>query len=395
MSNPLTGITILDLSRLQSGPSCSQLLAYLGAYVIKIEDTNGGDITRLDSVGKISNNNSHFTIFNNTKESITLNLKKAKGKNVLEKLLLKSDVILENYSSGVMERLGFDWSHLRNINPKIIYASIKGYSEHSSYNNYKSFETTAQAISGLMSANRDSNGLPKFAPIGIGDSGAGLHMAIGILAALIQRNKEGVGQHIEVSLYDSMINLMRIELMKYMNENSKNNSLTPRNTNPLLFPCTPLGPDDYVVIHLAGEMLESVLVIIEREDLLKYINQNNSDLYINDEKIILAIKKWTKTKTKTEVFHQLAGAGIWCAPVMHPKEVVVDPHLIEKNMLTEVIANSGKSYNTIGLPINFELSTPNIKKAPDYGEHTDKILTTFLNLSKNEITHLKSIGVVL
>ena len=390
MVNPLTGITILDLSRLQSGPSCSQLLAYLGAYVIKVEDTNGGDITRINETSK---NNSHFTIFNNSKESITLNLKTSQGKKILAQLIVKSDVILENYSYEVMEKLGFSWSKIKNINSQIIYASIKGYSEYSPYDKYKSFEASAQAISGLMSVNRDSNGMPKFVPIGIGDSGTGLHMAIGILAALRQRDKDGIGQKIEVSLYDSMINLMRIEMMKHLNPEETSDSHI--DNPPTIFPCSPFGPDDYVVIHLVGEMLESVLVLINREDLLKYINHTDSYQHIHDEKIVSAITAWTKTKTKMEVFHQLAAAGIWCAPVMHPKEIVDDPYLVEKKLIAEVIDDVNGNYTTIGLPINFELNIPIVEKAPNYGEHTDKILKEILNLSENEISSLKDSGVVL
>ncbi|MFL2756419.1 MAG: CoA transferase [Dehalococcoidia bacterium] len=392
MLPPLENITILDLSRLQSGPSCSQMLGYLGAYVIKIEDTNGGDVTRLNKINESSDHNSHFTIFNNTKESITLNLKTTQGKAILEKLILKSDVILENFSHGIMEKLGFSWSHIKNINPEIIYASIKGYSNSKSYKNYKSFESTAQAISGLMSVNRDSNQIPKFAPIGISDSGAGLHMVIGILAALMQRDRDGGGQKIEVSLYDSMVNLMRIQMMKYINnEIPKGISSDSTNDDTVILQCRPFGANDYLVIHLVGEMLENVLILIGREDLLENVNPNNT----HNETIISAIREWTKTKTKTEAFHELAHAGIWCAPVMHPEEISNDPYLIEKNMITEIPNKFGKNYKTIGLPINFELTTPNIKKAPEYGEHTDKILKTLLNLSEEEITTLKDSGVVI
>ena len=351
MLPPLENITILDLSRLQSGPSCSQMLGYLGAYVIKIEDTNGGDVTRLNKINESSDHNSHFTIFNNTKESITLNLKTPQGKAILEKLILKSDVLLENFSHGIMEKLGFNWSHIKNINPKIIYASIKGYSDSKYYKNYKSFESTAQAISGLMSVNRDSNQIPKFAPIGIGDSGAGLHMVIGILAALMQRDRDGVGQKIEVSLYDSMVNLMRIQIMKYINnEIPRGISTDSTNDDTVILQCHPFGPNDYLVIHLVGEMLENVLILIGREDLLENVNLNNT----HNETIISAIQEWTKTKTKTEAFHELAHAGIWCAPVMHPEEIPNDPYLIEKNMITEISNKFGENYKTIGLPINFE-----------------------------------------
>lgn len=392
MIQPLTDITILDLSRLQSGPSCSQMLGYLGAYIIKVEDTDGGDVTRLDKINESSEHNSHFTIFNNNKESITVNLKTPQGKEILEKLILKSDIILENFSHGIMEKLGFSWNHIKKINPKIIYASIKGYSNYHSYNNYKSFESTAQAISGLMSVNRDSNQIPRFAPIGISDSGAGLHMVIGILAALMQRDRNGVGQKVEVSLYDSMVNLMRIQIMKYINsEMDKDISYDSNSEDTVIFQCNPFGPDDYLVIHLVGEMLENVLILIGREDLLEDVNLYNT----YNETIIPAIQKWTKTKTKIEAFHELARAGIWCAPVMHPEEISNDPYLIEKNMITKIPNNFGKDYRTIGLPINFELINPNIKKAPEYGEHTDKILKELLNLSEDEISSLKDIGVVL
>jgi len=396
MSYPLAGITVLDLSRLQSGPSCSQILGYLGAYVIKIEDVNGGDVTRIDNVNNSSIDDSHFTIFNNSKESITLNLKTPEGKKILEKLILKSDIVLENFSHGIMNKLGFSWENIKNINPKIIYASIKGFNDSDIYNNYKSFETTAQAISGLMSANRDSNQIPKFAPIGVSDSGAGLHMVIGILSALMQREREGIGQKIEVSLYDSMVNLMRIELMRYINiDNAEERSFDPIGNNSIIFKCNPLGPDDFIVIHLAGEMLESVLILIGREDLLETLNEE--DLYRKspNENIITEIEKWTKTKSKMDAFHTLAKAGIWCAPIMNPMEVIQDPYLIKQNMVTEISDDVRGNYKTIGLPIKFELTEPNIKKAPKYGEHTDKILKTILDLSEDEITTLKDSGVVL
>ncbi len=397
MEKALADVKILDLSRVQAGPSCAQLLGFLGADVVKVEDTDGGDRTRWEMAHREGVDSVYFTIFNNNKRAITLDLKSERGIELLSGLIQWADVVLENFSKGVMERLGIGYKKLKEIKPNIIHASIKGFGEYGPWSPYRSFETAAQATGGVMAANGYPDGPPMGAPLGAGDSGTGLHMAIGILAALRQRDRTGEGQHVEVSMQDGIVNLMRIRLIRSLSVGTPNRRSGPKGWSgvPTVFPCAPGGYDDYIMIHLRAQAWETVLAVMGRDDLI------GDERYATDEargqraaEVEAIITEWSTGRTKYEAFEALASAGVWCGPVLSPEEVIENEHLIAREMIVNVEDPARGEYKMIGCPVKMEKSPAEVTPAPLYSEHTDEILTTMLGVSPEELPELRKQGVI-
>ncbi|HIO63234.1 MAG TPA: formyl-CoA transferase [Dehalococcoidia bacterium] len=392
MDKALEGVKILDLSRVQAGPSCTQLLGFLGADVIKVEDTGGGDRTRWEMAHN-EHDSVYFTIFNNNKRAITLNLKDDRGRAMLADLVKWADIVLENYSKGVMERLGIGYEWLKSLKPDIIYASIKGFGNWGDWSEFKSFETAAQATGGLMSANGSPDGPPKGVSIGAGDSGTGLHMAIAVLAALRQRDKSGEGQMVEVSMQDGITNLMRISLIKPLSVGEVN---TAWGRVPNVFRCAPGGDDDYVMIHTRGDLWITALAVMGKEAMFE------DERYMTDElrgersdEVREIIEEWTMQRTKYEAFEALAAAGVWCGAVLTPVEVINNEHLKQREMIVTVKDDYRGDYRMIGSPVKMEKSPVTVTQAPRYSEHTDEILKSMLGVSEDELVELRSDGVII
>ena len=392
MDKALEGVKILDLSRVQAGPSCTQLLGFLGADVIKVEDTGGGDRTRWEMAHN-EHDSVYFTIFNNNKRAITLNLKDDRGRAMLADLVKWADIVLENYSKGVMERLGIGYEWLKSLKPDIIYASIKGFGNWGDWSEFKSFETAAQATGGLMSANGSPDGPPKGVSIGAGDSGTGLHMAIAVLAALRQRDKSGEGQMVEVSMQDGITNLMRISLIKPLSVGEVN---TAWGRVPNVFRCAPGGDDDYVMIHTRGDLWITALAVMGKEAMFE------DERYMTDElrgeradEVREIIEEWTMQRTKYEAFEALAAAGVWCGAVLTPVEVINNEHLKQREMIVTVKDDYRGDYRMIGSPVKMEKSPVTVTQAPRYSEHTDEILKSMLGVSEDELMELRSDGVII
>ena len=392
MDKALEGVKILDLSRVQAGPSCTQLLGFLGADVIKVEDTGGGDRTRWEMAHN-EHDSVYFTIFNNNKRAITLNLKDDRGRAMLADLVKWADIVLENYSKGVMERLGIGYEWLKSLKPDIIYASIKGFGNWGDWSEFKSFETAAQATGGLMSANGSPDGPPKGVSIGAGDSGTGLHMAIAVLAALRQRDKSGEGQMVEVSMQDGITNLMRISLIKPLSVGEVNTSW---GRVPNVFRCAPGGDDDYVMIHTRGDLWITALAVMGKEAMFE------DERYMTDElrgersdEVREIIEEWTMQRTKYEAFEALAAAGVWCGAVLTPVEVINNEHLKQREMIVTVKDDYRGDYRMIGSPVKMEKSPVTVTQAPRYSEHTDEILKSMLGVSEDELVELRSDGVII
>ena len=392
MDKALEGVKILDLSRVQAGPSCTQLLGFLGADVIKVEDTGGGDRTRWEMAHN-EHDSVYFTIFNNNKRAITLNLKDDRGRAMLSDLVKWADIVLENYSKGVMDRLGIGYEWLKSLKPDIIYASIKGFGNWGDWSEFKSFETAAQATGGLMSANGSPDGPPKGVSIGAGDSGTGLHMAIAVLAALRQRDKSGEGQMVEVSMQDGITNLMRISLIKPLSVGEVN---TAWGRVPNVFRCAPGGDDDYVMIHTRGDLWITALAVMGKEAMFE------DERYMTDElrgersdEVREIIEEWTMQRTKYEAFEALAAAGVWCGAVLTPVEVINNEHLKQREMIVTVKDDYRGDYRMIGSPVKMEKSPVTVTQAPRYSEHTDEILKSMLGVSEDELVELRSDGVII
>ena len=312
MSQALAGIRIIDMTHNQAGPACAQILAFLGADVIKLEEPKGGDIARRNMRDRPDSDSLFFLLFNANKRSLTLNLKTGRGKEVFRQLIAKSDVLLENFGPGALDRLGFGYDALSAINPRLIYATIKGFGTYGPYRDYKSYEPIAQAMGGAMSITGFQENPPTYVVPAIGDSGTGMHMAIGILAALQQRHASGRGQHVEVSMQDAVVNLIRVSLC----DHQRFGAPMPRRGNQMgrgvpstIYPCAPGGPNDYVFINAQQQMWPAFTEAIGRPELARDPRFANEETrWENRAALNAIIEEWTGARTKHEVM-RLLGCG--------------------------------------------------------------------------------------
>src|SRR5215475_4244127 len=270
MDKALSGIRIIDMTHNQAGPACTQILGFLGADVIKLEEPNGGDIARVNMRDQKNSDSLFFLILNANKRSLTLNLKTDVGKDLFRKVIAQSDVLVENFGPGALDRLGFGYDALAKINPRLIYATIKGFGTYGPYRDFKSYEPIAQAMGGAMSITGFPENPPTFVVPAIGDSGTGMHMAIGILAALQQRHNTGQGQHVEVSMQDAVVNIIRVSLR----DHQRFGAPMPRRGNQMgrgipgtTYPCAPGGPNDYAFITAQQQMWPAFTAAIGRPEL--------------------------------------------------------------------------------------------------------------------------------
>ncbi len=397
MERALEDVKVLDLTHVQAGPSCAQLLGFLGADVIKVEDTRGGDSTRKELAHREDSDSVYFLIFNNNKRGIKLNLKTEKGQDVFRKLLKWADVLIENFSFGMLDRLGFGWETLHDINPRLVYATIKGFGTYGPYAQYKGFEMVAQAVGGAMATTGYADRPPIMVSPGVGDSGSGVHAAVGILAALRKRDRTGQGQMVEVAMQDAVVNLMRMRLTSTLGldrPDVRNGHKGSRGL-PLVFPCKPGGPDDYVMIHPRGDMWELMLAVIGREDLIgdeRFKDYDAITKHADEAEAI--ISEWTMQRTKFEAMEILAGAGVLAGATLNPHDILENEHLIAREMIVTVEDPVRGDYKMIGCPIKLSDERIRVTKAPRYGEHTEEILSTVVGCTPEEIAAMREEGVI-
>src|SRR6201986_910700 len=265
MSQALNGIRVIDMTHNQAGPACAQILGFLGADVIKLEEPKGGDVARTNMRDKPDSDSLFFLVMNANKRSLTLNLKSEEGKRLFRQVIEQSDVLLENFGPGALDRLGLGYQELSKLNPRLIYATIKGFGTYGPYSGFKSFEPIAQGMGGAMSVTGFPENPPTYVYPAIGDSGTGMHMAIGILAALQQRHQTGKGQHVEVSMQDAVVNLIRVSLRDHQRTGKpmgRSGNQLGRTVPGTTYPCAPGGPNDYVYIFAQPQMWKPLLQAI-------------------------------------------------------------------------------------------------------------------------------------
>ena len=397
MSNALKGIRVIDLTNNQAGPSCGQMLAWLGADVIKVEEPGKGDIARTSLSDHPNADSLFFLTFNSNKRSLTLNLKSPRGKEVFQKLIKTGDVLLENFGPGVLERLGFGFPVLQGLNPRLVYASIKGFGTYGPYSGYKSYEPIAQAMGGAMSVTGFPDGPPTFTWACIGDSGTGMHMTIGILAALMQRHATGQGQQVEVSMQEAVLNLVRVSLRDHQRFGKPvertGNQLGP-GVPGTTYRCAPGGPNDYVFIFAQQQMWRPLLRAMGREDLIGDPRYDTADARVQHrEEVNSFIETWTSQRSKYEVMEILAGAGVPCGACQDTGELLNDPHLRARDMIVEVEHPVRGSYLSAGNPIKLSASPTQIATAPLLGQHNGEILQE-LGYRESEIATLQEEGAI-
>src|SRR5919197_3403370 len=375
MDKALAGIRVIDMTHNQAGPACSQILGFLGADVIKLEEPKGGDIARRNMRDREDSDSLFFLLFNANKRSLTLNLKTGRGKELFRELIAKSDVLVENFSPGALDRLGLGWDVLSKVNPRLIYATIKGFGGYGPYASYKSFEPVAQAMGGAMSVTGYPENPPTFVVPAIGDSGTGMHMAIGILAALQQRHNSGRGQCVEVSMQDAVVNLIRVSLR----DHQRFGHAMPRRGNQMgrgipstTYPCAPGGPNDYDFITAQQQMWPAMVKAMGRPELADDPRFDTAEMrWENRDTLKAIIEEWTSRRSKYEVMHALGEAGVPCGACQDTGEVLVDPHLKAREMIVDIDYPIRGANKTVGCPIKFPHSPPEVPPPPMLGEHTE------------------------
>ncbi|MDH4248370.1 MAG: formyl-CoA transferase [Deltaproteobacteria bacterium] len=410
MDKALTGIRVLDMTHVQSGPSATQLLGYLGADVIKVELPGRGDITR-QQLRDIPNVDSlYFTMLNCNKRSVTLNMKSEQGKEIFTGLLKHCDVMVENFAPGVLDRQGFTWEKIQQINPKLIYASIKGFGE-GPYVDFKAYESIAQAMGGSMSTTGLEEGPPLCTGSQIGDSGTGIHAMAGILAALLQRVHSGRGQRVTVAMQDSVLNLCRVKLRDQQRlthgplkeyPNTHFGDFVPRSGNAsgggqpgAAIRCAPGGQNDYIYVIIQPQLWEPLMTLVGRPELIADPQWATPEARLNKlDQCFSLIEAWTLQRSKWDVMKVLNDLDVPCGPIMSTKELITDEALLQRGIVAKVPHPERGSFMTVGCPMVLSDSPVEVKSSPLLGEHTEEILSEVMGYKKEKIKALREQGVV-
>jgi formyl-CoA transferase len=397
MTKPLDGIRIIDFTHVQAGPACTQLLGFYGADVIKVERPGSGDVTRSQLRDIPGADALYFTMLNGNKRSLTLDTKTPEGKEVLEKMIKVSDVMVENFGPGALDRMGFSWKRIQELNPKMILASVKGFSDGHSYEDLKVYENVAQCAGGAASTTGFWDGPPTVSAAALGDSNTGMHLAIGILTALMQRKKTGKGQKVSCSMQDAVLNLCRVKLrdqqrldkIGYLEEypqypHGTFTDVVPRGGNAggggqpgWVLKCKgwETDPNAYIYFTIQGHAWEPITKALGKPEWATdpaYMTAEARQDKIFD--IFATIEDWLKDKTKYEAVDILRKFDIPCAPVLSMKELAASPDLRKSGSIVEVDHKVRGKYLTIGSPIKFSDLEIEVKPSPVLGEHTDEVL---------------------
>ena len=402
----LEGVRILDMTHVQSGPTCTQLLAWFGADVIKVERPGIGDITRGQLRDIPDADSLYFTMLNSNKRSITLNTKSEGGKALFEELIRACDVMVENFAPGAIDRMGFPWERIQEINPRMIYASVKGFGP-GPYEDCKVYENVAQCAGGSASTTGFDDGPPLVTGAQIGDSGTGLHLALGIVTALYHREKSGRGQRVLAAMQDGVLNLCRVKLRDQQRlahgplkeypqyPHGEFGEATPRAGNASgggqpgwIVKCKGWenDPDAYIYVITQAPVWDKICKTIGKEEWITDPNYAKPEARLPRlAGIFDTIEAWTKTKSKFEVMDILNAQDIPCGPILSMKELANEPSLRETGTVVEVDHPTRGSYLTVGNPIKLSDSPAEVKRSPLLGEHCDEILRDVLGYSDEDI----------
>ena len=415
MAKALEGVRILDMTHVQSGPTCTQILAWMGADVLKIERPGVGDATRGQLRDIPDVDSLYFTMLNHNKRSLTLNTKSDRGKEIFTRLIEECDVMVENFAPGALDRMGFSWDRIQEINPRMIYASVKGFGP-GPYEDCKVYENVAQCTGGSASTTGMLGEVPLVTAAQIGDSGTGIHLVAGILAALYHRTHSGRGQRVECAMQAAVLNLCRVKLRdqqrlahgplkefpQYPNEDF--GDAVPRSGNASgggqpgwIVKCKgwETAPDSYSYVIAQAASFEGLAKVIGHEDWLDDPEWNTPEARLPKlDKMFEEIERWTMTKTKFEVLEILNPLNVPNGPILSMKELAEDESLRATGTVVEVDHPARGKYLSVGNPIKLSESPSDVERSPLLGEHTDEILKDVVGLSDEEIKNAREEGAV-
>lgn len=416
MTAPLAGIKVIDFTGVQAGPACTQMLAWFGADVLKVERVTGGDVTRHQLRDIPDLDALYFTMLNSNKRSLAINTKTPEGLEVMEKLIRDADILVENFAPGAMDRMGLSWEHIHEINPRLIFGSVKGFNDESPWKDLKVYENVAQAAGGAASTTGFWDGPPTVSAAALGDSNTGMHLLIGLLTALLAREKTGVGQKVSVSMQDAVLNLCRVKLrdqerleaVGYLEEypqypNGEFGEAVPRGGNAggggqpgWVLKCKGWqdDPNSYIYFTIQEQNWAKTCEAVgkpEWADDPAYNTAAARQPHLFD--IFADIETWLADKTKYEAVDILRRYDVPCAPVLSMKEIAYDPALRASGTVVEVEQEGRGKFLTVGSPVKFSDFTPEITGAPLLGEHTTDVLTS-LGYTGAQIASLSSAGII-
>jgi formyl-CoA transferase len=412
----LAGVKILDFTHVQSGPTCTQLLAYMGADVIKVERPGVGDITRTQLRDVKGQDSLYFTMLNGSKRSITIDSKNPKGKEILDRLVKTCDVLVENFAPGALDRMGLTWEHIHKLNPRMIVASVKGFGP-GPYEDCKVYENVAQCAGGAASTTGFRDGPPLVTGAQIGDSGTGLHLALGIVAALYQRTRTGRGQKVLAAMQDGVLNLTRVKLRDQQRlkhgplteysqygEGVPFGQATPRAGNDSgggqpgwIVKCKgwETDPDAYIYFITQAPVWGAICELIGKPEW-----KTDADFATPPARlprlrqIFDTIEEWTKTMTKFEVMEKCNARDIPVGPILSMKEIAEEPSLRATGTVVEVDHPGRGKYLTVGNPVKLSDSPADVRRSPLLGEHTEEILRKVLGYSEKDVAEIKLSGAI-
>jgi len=413
MAKALDGIRILDMTHVQSGPTCTQILAWFGADVIKVELPGRGDITRGQLRDKPNVDSLYFTMLNCNKRSITINTKNEKGKVIFRKLIEACDVMVENFAPGALDRQGFTWEVIQQLNPRLIYASVKGFGP-GPFEDCKVYENVAQCTGGAASTTGFDDGPPLVTGAQIGDSGTGIHLVAGILAALFQREKSGKGQRVVCAMQDTVLNLCRVKLRDQQRLAAGPLMEYPQYPNGVFGDAVPRAgnasgggqpgwavrtrggdPNDYIYVIIQPPGWEPLMKVCGRPELIADPEWATPEARLPKlGKCFEIIEQWTMTQDKLEVMRRLNEHDIPCGPILDMREIAAEQGLRDTGTVVEVDHPKRGKFLTVGNPIKLSDSPTEVVASPLLGEHTDEILKSIVGWSDAEIAAARKEGAV-
>lgn len=399
----LAGVKVIDLTQFEAGTACTESLAWLGADVIKIEEPAKGDQGRSSSTDKPGVDSHYFMLLNANKRSLTLNLKEARGKEILRELIKRADVFVENFRPGQIERLGFGYDEIKQLNPRMIYAQIKGFAPDGPYRDFLAFDMIAQAVGGSLAITGEKGGRPLKPGPNIGDTGTGLHTVIGILAALYQRQFTGCGQRVEVAMQDAVINFSRIAYASLALWGSPpprdgNQSVLASTAPSEVYPCKGGGENDYCYIYTTragNDQWYRLLKVIGREELIGDARfESPRDRFLNRGVIDTMVTAWTKQHDKREVMQRLGSAGVPAGAVFDNEELRTDPDLRRRGIFTTIHHPVRGEFVIPGWPVKMSDSHVPVVTSPLLGQHSEEVLGEMLGYGTEEVAELKAAKII-